>query len=635
MCGIAVKISDKILKEDFDLSLNLIQHRGPNGSGVLYWNRDYGLSSDHSVGYNVAIGHKRLSIIDLSDMAAQPFKSSDGMSFLTFNGEIYNYIELREELALLGYLFQSNSDTEVVLASILTWGIELSLKKFEGMFAFLFFDSYTGRIIVARDAFGIKPLYFGFLNGDLVFSSEVKLIRDHFKSDLELNELSAFEFLLTGKCDFYDRTFLKGIVPFPQGNWIDFNVDNYTQFTFNCFWNPSKIKRIEIGFEEAKNILRDKFLNNIKLHLRTDVPFGIALSGGLDSSAIACCIRYLYPELPIHTFSYISSDERFSEELMVDIVNSKINANSHKINIKSEELGKDYDDLLRKQDEPFVTLSLYAQYRVFKEAGISGIKVMLDGQGADELLGGYTPYQVNRLASLLHKKDVLGALKLCLSQRKYIDRSFIMTFLGAVKLILPEVASKFVSIFRLNRSSKVSWLNKDLISIDFHKIQSRTNSIQDGEYLRSSLKESVAGGLVSLLRFEDRNSMAHSIESRVPFLTKDFADFALSLPEEYLIDNCGGSKTIFREAMRGIVPDEILDRKDKIGFLAQDVLWLKNNHQLITSAIETSRDIDFLNSKNLEKSVSLMLNDSSVYNSQIFRVLNFCHWIKLNGIKYE
>jgi asparagine synthase (glutamine-hydrolysing) len=625
MCGIAGLVSNKPLNINFSKFLDCINHRGPDNTGIIYWKEGQVPTIIDEGSYNVALGHKRLSILDLSNSGSQPFSSNDKRWWITYNGEVYNYVELKTELIGLGYIFHTQTDTEVVLLSILHWGIDAALKRFQGMFAFALFDSYTGDITLARDAFGIKPLYFSYLPNGIVFSSEIKLLLKFTEVDKVLNPPYVAHYLLNGGCDFGEETLLKNINQLPPGSWQTFNFNFIPRLTFNRFWSPYNISRRDISFKDAVVGVRELFLKSIKMHLRSDVPFGVALSGGLDSSAIVCCIRYLDPEIKINTFSFVASDENLSEENFVDIINKHVKAEAHKIYIKDEDIHVDIDNLMKYQDEPFGGLSIYSQFRVFKEAKAKGIVVMLDGQGADELMGGYAPLQGARLASIIRSGKLFSAIRFLKIQKEWKDRTPKSVFFTAINQLLSSKIFEYPR--RLVRKSKrFNWLNKHWFESNNIIISNNDYLCKGPEYLRDILKKSVSIGLPSLLRFEDRNSMAHSIESRVPFLTIEFAEFLLSLPEEYLIDEKGVSKAVFREAMRGIVPDAILDRREKKGFATPDFKWLSNYKKSIISSLKNSKSIPCLNLNEAVAAISVAFENERNFSPVHWRLINFIKW---------
>jgi asparagine synthase (glutamine-hydrolysing) len=375
--------------------------------------------------------------------------------------------------------------------------------------------------------------------------------------------------------------------------------------------------------------LREMFLNNVRLHLRSDVALGAALSGGIDSSAVVCAMRYLEPDMPIHTFTYVARGSNVDEEKWADIVNDHVGAIPHKVVVSSNELTTDIEDMVRVQGEPFGSTSIYAQYRVFKAAREAGIIVTLDGQGADELLAGYNGYPASYFHSLIDGRNYLKLLSYIHKWSKWPGRGYIKAVIAFAQLIIPTHL-RGIAFKMLGQNPKPYWINGDYLSnMGVVLAPPSKNQIYDDEYgrrLMSTLRESLLGnGLASLLRHGDRNSMRWSVESRVPFLTTELAEFILSLPESYLLSSEGETKHVFREAMRGIVPDIILDRKDKIGFQTPEKNWLFDQKQMINEAL-ADRKLPFMKNKSLLSYISKIEKKSRQKTSEVWRFVNFCKW---------
>jgi len=391
MCGILGVFTNEISENfeyNFQKSLKLLNHRGPDDSGLNIFTTNGGI---------LAIGQTRLSIIDLTSSGHQPMQTDDGRYSIVFNGEIYNYIELREELKKEGYIFKTNSDTEVLLNAWIEWGLD-GVVKYNGMFSFAVYDVLNNSITLVRDAFGIKPLFYCLNDNKLYFSSEINALISLLPSAPNLNYQQAYNYLVWGKYDNDEQTFYKNIYHLKPSHSLTIKLKDYVDGKKSMlperWWWPS-IKEQDISFNVAAKKVREIFLENIRLQLRSDVSIGAALSGGIDSSAIVCAIRYLEPEMPIHTFSYISDDESISEEKWVDIINNYVDAISHKVKAGSDDLIQNLDKLIKTQGEPFGSSSIYAQYKVFETVREAGITVILDGQGADELFAGYSGYPLD------------------------------------------------------------------------------------------------------------------------------------------------------------------------------------------------------------------------------------------------
>mgnify|MGYP000614936471 FL=1 len=344
-------------------------------------------------------------------------------------------------------------------------------------------------------------------------------------------------------------------------------------------------------------------------------------------------MRHVEPDMPIHTFSYVARESTYDEESWADLVNKHVNAITHKVIVSPQELAQDLDDMIRVQGEPFGSTSIYAQYRVFKLARESGITVTLDGQGADEMLAGYNGYPGPTLHSLVEKRQWLAMMKFLQKWAQWPDRS-----IGAAsKALIGEYTTK--SLRSISSRSFIhnpfpNWLNAsyfDRQNIWMHQsMKSDNNADVKGRRLMAALRKSLTGdGLNGLLRHGDRNSMRWSVESRVPFLTNDIAEFLLSLPEDYLISKHGETKHIFRAAMRGIVPDAILDRRDKVGFNTPEQAWLKQLGAQVYEWLDAAENMPFLNARSCREEVTSILNGYKPFNFQAWRLINFCRWSQL------
>lgn len=627
MCGILGYVSpvkSSISIDDFNKALDVLNHRGPDDTGTKT------IKTETEV---ILFGHKRLSIIDLSSAGHQPISSIDGRFDLVFNGEIYNYKEIRDELKNLGCQFHTNTDTEVLLASWQFWG-EKSLTKFRGMFAFAIFDNLEKSLKLVRDPFGIKPLYYSFLNGIFCFSSEIKPILVLGRGELnKINLQASVDFLLHGIYGHNSSTFFENIFTLPPGSILVISMPEIKISSLSYWWDLDIEEGGNLSFEDSALELRNRFLANVNMHLRSDVPVGAALSGGIDSSSIVCSMRYLDKNIPIHTFSFISPNSKFDESIWIDKVNKFSNAIPHKINIDPKELEKDIDDMIISQGEPFLSTSIYAQYRVYKAAREAGIIVTLDGQGADELLGGYKGFPKSRFKSFLDKGEVLNALRFLYNWSKCSGN----TFRDALKICILTITPNYlIKVFKNNyfKSTLPNWLNSNYIlskNVNLTDcLQINEINIPFGRNVFNSMKNQITGyGLPALLRHGDRNSMRWSVESRVPFLTNDFAEFCFKLPEDFILPINAETKYLFRESMRGIVPNEILDRKDKIGFETPELEWLKLIKNSALEWIKNANEIPFLNQKECEMLFDKVLSGEIKYDKSIWRIINYCRWAQL------
>lgn len=621
MCGIAGGWWKETGQLDARLAgaLEKIRYRGPDDRGYeLYPMRD-------SV---VALGHTRLSILDLSSAGHQPMLSADKRFSIVFNGEIYNYRELRTELQGLGHSFISDSDTEVLLAAWIQWG-SACLVRLTGMFAFVVLDRHAGTLTCVRDAFGIKPFFYALQDGGFCFGSEMPALKELLAGKPALDWQRAYDYLVHGDYDSGSGTFFEGIRHLLPGHLFSIDLAAERVAEPERWWAPSIVERTDLSFASTTELVREQFLQNIRLHLRSDVPLGAALSGGIDSSAVVCAMRHVEPDLPIHTFSYIASGSEMSEEVWVDRINAHVGAVPHKISVGSDELLRDLDSMILAQGEPFGSTSIYAQYRVFQLARESGVTVTLDGQGADEMLAGYNGYPGQRLRSLIEKGQLAEAASFLNQWSKWPGRSRI----GGAKRLAAEMTEGrlYALLRRVNGSDALPvWLNAEPLverGVISHFPRLRSPHSEAGRRVVAELALSLTRrGLPALLRHGDRNSMRFSVESRVPFLTLDMVNLLLSLPESYLISPKGETKHVFRAAMRGIVPDDVLDRRDKIGFATPEQAWLMSMADTVRGWLREDLGLAFFNQAEVLREFELIIAGKKPFSWQVWRWINFCRW---------
>jgi len=643
MCGIAGLIVDepKQLGEIGRAMSRRLSHRGPDDYGWMCSRNKvamYGRESHPSQAAEVMLLHRRLSILDLSDAGRQPMASMDGRFHVVYNGEIYNYIELRDELSKLGHTFQTKTDTEVLLAGFQQWGKDV-LQKLVGMFAFGILDLERRELFVARDFFGIKPLFYSINPSGFAFASEIKSLLEVPAVKRRVNPKAAFWYLDSGLTDDAEETFIDGVKRLPAAHYAIVDIDQPRRAIEPIeYWRIDPDKRIEISFEDATDRLREMFLDSIKIHLRSDVRLGTALSGGIDSSSIVMAARHLSADnLDFHSFSFIADDPKISEEKWVDIVGSASQATVHKITIRPEELVSDLDELISTQDEPFCSTSVYAQYRVFRQVRETGVKVMLDGQGADELLAGYKSYMGIRLQSLLQQGRFREAFMFFCRAMKARDIGGYRLFSEAIRTRLPRflqrpfaylqaMASRFVSRGKI--SAERPWMNHEWFQQQGVPLALPVDARFDNTLHGKLVECVVRSSLPMLLRFEDRNSMAHGVESRVPFLTPQIVEFVLSLPEEYLLNPHGIGKHVFREAMRGITPNSILDRKDKIGFVTPEQKWLSVLRPWVERVMhsDAAGSIPAINQTAVVAECREILDGKKEFHPRMWRWLNLIRW---------
>jgi asparagine synthase (glutamine-hydrolysing) len=619
-------------------ALQCIQHRGPDDYGWLRYaqasverGRDW---SDPDREPEVLLLHRRLSILDVSDSGWQPMSTADGRYHVVYNGEIYNYKELREELERLGHSFRSQCDTEVLLAACAEWGTQ-ALRRFVGMFAFALLDTKQRTVLLARDFFGIKPLYYSSQDGFFCFGSEIKALLTLGLSSPEVNAERLLLYLRYGMTDFGSQTLLSQVQQVPPAHYLELHIDRATPEVPKCYWQPDDGGELDISFDEAACQVRELFLRSVELHLRSDVSLGSALSGGIDSSSIVMAIRHLQPSAEIHAFSFIAEDQAISEERWVDLVGHHAGVHIHKVRATAGDLAADLEAMICSQDEPFGSTSAYAQYQVFRAAQSAGIKVMLDGQGADEILGGYRHYQGARLASLLRQGRWIEAAQFLRCSSR-LDGFGVYDGLACCADYLMPPAIQSAVRKCVDKDAIPGWLNRRWFAARGIGPQF-VNYTTAKDVLRDSLSRSVSGTLPALLRYEDRNSMAFSIESRVPFLIPELVSFLGRLPEKYIIAPDGTTKAVFRKAMRGIVPDAILNRRDKLGFVTPERNWLTLLDDWVCAILgsDAAHQLPFLNLGIAQRQWDEVRNGKRRFDFRIWRWINLIRWTDQLRVTYN
>lgn len=633
----------------------LLRHRGPDDEGYLLVNTGRGqvvpcggretdarlalplLENQTERTFDLAFGFRRLAILDLSPAGHQPMSSADGRYWIIFNGELYNYVELRAELAALGYVFRSGSDTEVILNAYAQWGAAM-LGRFVGMFALVILDCQGKQLFLARDFFGIKPLYYTIAGGQFAFASEIKALLDLPAVSRRANPQRLYDYLRFGLTDHGAATMFADIHQLPAAHLLEVDLQGNKIGNPQRYWHLAIDRSLTISGDEAARRTRELFLENVRLHLRSDVPVGSCLSGGIDSSSIVMAMRQLEGStLALHTFSAIFEDKTIGEERYVDVVTGAAASTVHKTYPSAAELLADLDHLISIQEEPFGSTSLYAQQRVFRLAAEAGIKVMLDGQGADELLGGYRPAINFRLAALVKGGHWAAAWRLFQTAAALPGNSSKTIFNGVRSLLVPE-SLRIYSQNLVGKEQMPAWLNQRWFSTQNVVFHHPMSIGPQHDIFRQYLYDATTyRSLPMLLRYEDRNSMSHSIESRVPFLTPLFAQFLFDLPGEYVISNMAETKAIFRSAMRGLTPSAILARKDKIGFATPEQYWLKT---LQSWADETLRDADqaqipVLNLTAVLREWEQVMSGACPFDGRVWRWLNLIRWLDLYQVECE
>jgi asparagine synthase (glutamine-hydrolysing) len=549
-----------------------LDHRGPDGDGAFS-------------APGVALGFRRLAIIDLSDSGMQPFASADGELQLLHNGEVYNYRELRHELEAKGHRFRTATDTEVILTAYVEWGEEC-VRRFNGMWAIALWDARRRRLFCSRDRFGVKPFYYRFEGGRFVFASELKAFRADPGATLRPNPRAVRDFVEQGYLDHTDETFFDGIVPLPPAHSL--TLDDGGLRT-SRYW---QLEPRDAPAGDPAEAVRELFLDSVRLRLRSDVPVGTCLSGGLDSSAIACSVDHLLRTeadnaRPVgdrqQTFTAFFDEAGFDERPYAQAVVDRTRSNPHWITFDADELVEALPAIVETQDEPFGSTSIVAQWFVMREAARSGLKVMLDGQGGDETFAGYSGYFGPFLADLLLRRQ-LGELRRELGAFRALHG--VTAAASAVAIARPFVPERLRWRARGRARGGSSLLGGDLRELP---MTAESNGAPYDDQLHRQLHLILTRrGLPALLHYEDRNSMAHSLEARVPFLDFRLVELLFSLDSSQLIAR-GRTKAVLRRALGDLLPPVVRDRVDKLGFVTPERRWLRGPLGELASDVFASR----------------------------------------------
>jgi asparagine synthase (glutamine-hydrolysing) len=611
MCGITGFYSNKNkvnAKKYYEAHIK-IAHRGPDDEGFIYKTKDNLLK--HLIGddtidelqsmeniltqddSSLILGHRRLSIIDLSSHGHQPFKYED--LYLVYNGEIFNYIELREELIQNGYVFNTQSDTEVFLKAYHYWGAD-AFNKLNGMWAAAIYDNKNETITLTRDRFGIKPLYYSLVNGNLIFGSEIKFIASFFEN-LYVEEESVKDFLKHNYIEHNQKTFYKDILQLESGNYAI--CDKSIKLEIRAYWNlEPKTNNIDIS---------NTLIDSVKLRMRSDVPIGTLLSGGIDSSLITGIMKKDLDAKELHTFSAVFQEyPEFSEEHLIKENVSFLKTQHHYIHPTVDDLKEDFRDLLYTQELPMRSFAIYSQYSIYKYINKNtNVKVLLNGQGADEIFSGYSDHGYFYIASLLQSFKIIDLIKeanlLSKNNGQNISSILFRTFKILVKHYLKYSKHKFKDIFQ----------NKLYLDLSF-----------------SALKE--------YLHYDDRNSMRFSLESRVPFLDFQLVQHAFAI-ENNIKYSDATTKKVLRVIGKKYVSQKVLDNKKKMGFISPQEVWQKNEFKSMFD--KTFTDIandgifNFLDSSEIIEKYKLYQDGKFTDWHYIWKLFILFHWKKVWDIK--
>ena len=612
--------------------IDAVAHRGPDGHGWRVFQSSHG---------PIVLGHRRLAIIDTSDAAKQPMSYAKERFWLVYNGEIYNHIELRTELEMLGHNFATRSDSEVILAAYSQWG-EQCVERFVGMFAFVIYEPQAGRLFAVRDRFGIKPLYYINQRQGIAFASEIKQFMGLPDFSVRMNVARIYDFLSTGMTDHTDETTFCDVSQLRQGECVAIDLARLTlgkPLPIRQWYRLPSPGVIKMSEEDAACRFRELLTESVRLHLRSDVPIGSCLSGGLDSSSIVCLIdRRLRTEggaNRLNTISACYEESGVDERPFIEAVSVATNTEPHYVFPHAEDVMASAERITWHQDEPYGSTSIFAQWCVFDRAHREKIKVMLDGQGADEQLSGYHGGFAFYFASLLRRARYAMLARAIFERRRYHGVSVAEQLRGAMRALLPP---RLVSFARRRQRSLAQhdWLNSEVFSgqdwamdgFNATLERERLPPIRDIGDLCVAMTQ--ATNLPMLLRYEDRNSMAHSVEARVPFLDHRLVEFSIGLGEAHKMVG-SETKRILRRAMMGIMPEKVSQRRDKLGFSTPEDAWFRGplrDAVLLAVGDTLQRYPSLFNRKGTLRLVEDMLQGRRPVDFALWRIVSLGLWGK-------
>ena len=631
MCGICGYLAKKSfpcsrVKQESILRqmMRSIGHRGPDQIGM------------HTNG-EIGLGFVRLSIIDLSSAGNQPMCDESKQYWIAFNGELFNYIELRSDLQKRGYKFHSSSDTEVVLKAYMNWGLNC-FERFRGMWGLVIYDRIKKILVASRDYFGIKPLYFATQNEHIVYwSSEIKAFQ-HTTDRLQENTGMVLDYIQYGLMDHTENTFFEDVWQLRPGQTAIIDVD--LGITKHKYWDlGNAIKSIQVPKTENDQIIDFKsiLLDTLDISLRSDVPIWVLLSGGLDSSVIVSLIRHLYPKNDINAITVVHDDKEINEYQYAKQVAEGKNAHLEVVKINTDSWLEELHNLVYHQDEPVLSATAVNHWFLMKKLGEAGIKVIISGQGIDEVLYGYVKKLMGyHFADLIKNGRIVNLLEELFWHAKYsslIAPSKQEFVLQMFKGFFPQ---RYLKAFKARFISKSRGLiDHDNIPKSLHRIEFKPNNLDSANFLHNAFFHLLTvESIPAILHYEDRNSMAFSIEQRVPFLDKEIISYLFSLPSSAKVRK-GVSKWIFREALKGILPESVRTRLSKLSFSAPEANWITSpefqNYVRDMNLLDELKD-SFVDVPIFQSKVEKLLKKREPYDSQYWRVYNYALWKRTFGI---
>jgi asparagine synthase (glutamine-hydrolysing) len=609
MLGLNGTSADRVVLERMTASM---RHRGPDGEGI------------YAAG-PVGLGFRRLSILDLSHAADQPMVSDDGQYILVFNGEIYNYIELRRELEALGHRFKSTGDTEVLLQSYRQWGRDC-LERFNGMWAFVLYDRRRGILFGSRDRFGVKPLYFYRSSDCVLLASEIKAFLNSGICRTGPNWKVVSAYLLEHRLDEDSESFYEGIRQIAPGT--AFEMDLQGELKTWRYWSLPEASDEKVP--QPARQFAELFEDAVRLRMRSDVPVGVCLSGGLDSTAIICAMARQWngSEQPLHAFSYYAKE--FDESAYIADTIELTRARLNRLDSDPLQAWQALDRVLSFHDEPVHAMSAVIGFELMSLAACKRVKVVLNGQGADEVIGGYSSYFEDYWYTLLSSGQLREAWSEIGTYASFHGGSDVRLFLGALRHLARVTLRRADAYRRLARWKNLRAVRRDPWFATEFSVHAEVDGFQRTDWsLDATLRQSVERGPLPLyLRLEDRNSMAHSVEARLPFLDYRLVSLVFRSPLQWKMRG-PWNKYLLREAMRQRIPESVRTRVEKLGFPVPQGKWISGAWYDLVQELLASRGMrerGIYNLPAIRKDLDLHRQGKKNVSGKLFSVVQFELW---------
>ena len=561
-----------------------IVHRGPDQEGFFCTD-------------SMSLGFRRLSIIDLSAAGHQPMSDPTGRYWLVYNGEVYNYLELRQELEREGRVFRTHTDTEVVLQAFIAWG-PACLGRFNGMWALAIYDRGNGKLFCARDRYGIKPFHYVCEGGRFAFASEIKQLFALPWVKAEANSARLADFFLWSLKTHTDETPFRRIRSLPGAHYLEVAPGDLARgkCEAKCYWTPAADETLDEA--DAVVAFRDLLSDSVRLRLRSDVPVGVTLSGGLDSSSVVCLAgahkRADRAASPLDAFNVDFEQAGYSERRFAEAAAKQAGARMIILRPGQSDLARDWEKFVWHMEEPFEALSDFSNYQIYRMIRAHGIPVVLCGQGGDELLLGYERYRTYDALFNLRAGHPGAAVREMLSARRHANIPLGTQVASGLYFSLP-----WLRAFRRRRLVR-PYLNRDFFGEFAGQTEHLLGTMQHRSRHDLQMSELFRYQLPEQLRPEDRVSMAHSVETRLPFLDYRLLSLVLGQPTRLLFRD-GWSKYILRQAMAGILPDEVRNRTDKMGYETPTASLIRQNRNLFLPLLARHRDDPVLDVAAIER----------------------------------